>query len=138
MAGRNCAQVLADGRQCGAYATTGSTYCFTHDPDRVLQRSEARRAGGRAPRGRALASDSGEEQLAAVSVRSTQDVLLLVEATINDLRAGRVDPRVANGIGYLANLSVKVLEQTEIEHRLEALESVLDDDRRAAVARRRS
>ena len=66
------------------------------------------------------------------------DVLALLETTVNDLRAGRVDTKTANGIGYLANVAVKVIQQTDIEARLEALESVLDADRASALSRRRA
>lgn len=64
--------------------------------------------------------------------------LELMETTINDVRAGRLDVRVANAIGYLANVSVKVIQQTDIEARLEALESVLEPEHATMVQRRRA
>jgi hypothetical protein len=65
------------------------------------------------------------------------DVVTLVETTINDVRAGRVDVRVANAVGYLANVAIKAIEQSDLEARLEALESVLEPERRRSVALRK-
>ena len=45
--------------------------------------------------------------------------------------------RVANAVGYLANVAIKALEQADIESRLEALEAVLEPERKRAVALRR-
>jgi hypothetical protein len=72
-----------------------------------------------------------------LSVRSLGDVLTLVELTINDVRSGRVDVRVANAVGVLANVAARVIERSDLEARLEALESVLEPERRRAVAGRR-
>jgi hypothetical protein len=137
MTGRPCTQTLPDGRPCRGFATTGSEYCFAHDPARALQRSAAQRAGGKAPRGRSLPKSAVEVAPDPVAIRSNEDLLVLVETTINDLRTGRLDPRVSNAVGYLANVAVKILEQTEIETRLDALEAVLDPERQRAVALRR-
>jgi hypothetical protein len=70
-------------------------------------------------------------------VRSLGDVVALVEETINDVRCGRVDVRVANAVGYLANVALKAIAQSDLEVRLEALEAVLEPERRRAVSLRR-
>ena len=72
-----------------------------------------------------------------VRVRSIDDVLGLVEATINDVRTGQLDVRVANAVGYLANVAIRAIEQSDLAARLEALEAVLEPERRRAVATRR-
>ena len=58
-----------------------------------------------------------------VKVENCQDVRLLIAATINQVRKGAIDPRVANAVGYLANVFIKSVEQQEFEERLEALEN---------------
>jgi hypothetical protein len=73
----------------------------------------------------------------AATVRSLSDVVTLVEETINDVRCGRVDVRVANAVGYLANVALKAIAQSDLETRLEALEAVLEPERRRAVSQRR-
>jgi hypothetical protein len=130
MAGQHCAHVHPSGRSCGGFAIADSRFCFAHAPEQAEKRNEARRRGGRADRGATLAESS-------VSVRSLGDVVALVETTINDVRAGRVDVRVANAVGYLANVALKAISQTDLETRLEALEAVLEPKRRRAVSLRR-
>jgi len=130
MAGPRCAQVRPNGDPCGGFAINGGRYCFAHDPAQTDKRDAARRRGGQAGRVAVLpASD--------VQVRTLGDVVTLVEATINDVRTGRVDVRVANAVGYLANVAIRALEQADLEARLEALESVLTPERQQAAAWRR-
>ena len=130
MAGARCAQIHQSGKRCGGYAIAGSAYCFAHAPEQAAKRDAARRRGGQAGRMATLPAS-------AVTVRSLGDVVELVEATINDVRTGRVDVRIANSVGYLANVAIKAIAQSDLEARLEALESVLDPERRRAVVHRR-
>jgi len=127
MAARQCAYVHASDRACKGFAVTGSRFCFAHDPAQASKRDDARRRGGQAGKVKPLPEST-------LAVRSMGDVLKLIETTINDVRAGRVDVKVANAVGYLANVSVKVIQQADIEVRLEALESVLEPDRARLVA----
>ncbi len=130
MAGVRCAHVHQSGKRCGGYVIAGSAYCFAHAPEQATKRDDARRRGGQAGRMATVPAS-------AVTVRSLGDVVGLVEATINDVRTGRVDVRIANAVGYLANVAMKAIEQSDMEQRLGALEAVLDPDRARAVARRR-
>jgi hypothetical protein len=130
MAGQHCAHVHPSGRACGGFAIGGSQFCFAHTPRQDQKRSEARRRGGQAGRLATLPESN-------VSVRSLGDVLALVELTINDVRAGRVDVRIANAIGVLSNVAARVIQQSDLEARLEALESVLEPERRRSVSLRR-
>jgi len=130
MGGQRCAHAHPSGKSCGGFAVAGSRFCFAHDPTQAAKRDAARRRGGQAGRVVTLAESS-------IPVRSLGDVLALVEATINDVRAGRVDVRVANAVGYLANVAMKAIEQSDLEAHLEALESVLEPERRRAVSLRR-
>ncbi len=125
-----CTYIKPNKEKCRGYAVSGSKYCFAHDPTQEKKRKAAQRKGGEAGRVATLPESS-------LSVRNMSDVLGLMEMTINDVRAGRLDVKVANAIGYLANVSVKVIQQTDIEARLEALESVLEPERAAMIQRRR-
>lgn len=126
-----CAHIKANTERCGGYAVTGSTYCFAHDPAQATKRQDAQRKGGEAGRVATLPEST-------LSVGKMSDVLELMETTINDVRAGRLDVRAANAIGYLANVSVKVIQQTDIVARLEALESVREPEYATMVQRRRA
>lgn len=128
--GRRCGYVHPSGRPCGGFAVSGSDRCFAHAPEQAEKRAAARRRGGQAGKVAVLPSSD-------VPVRSLGDVVGLVEATINDVRCGRVDVRVANAVGVLANVAIKAIQQGELERRLEALEAVLEPDRARAVSSRR-
>ncbi|HEX2837183.1 MAG TPA: hypothetical protein VHN77_03545 [Phycisphaerales bacterium] len=58
-------------------------------------------------------------------MRSARDVCGLLSETIHDVRTGRVDPRIANTVGYLASVLVRALEVGELEERLAALEGAV-------------
>ena len=58
-------------------------------------------------------------------LKTVQDVTDLLAETINHLRAGRLDPRVANTVGYLATAMLKALQQGDVDGRLRAIEAVL-------------
>jgi hypothetical protein len=58
-------------------------------------------------------------------LRNTADVCELLSTTINEVRSGKVQPRIATAVGYLANILLGALEQGPLEDRLLALEAVL-------------
>jgi hypothetical protein len=60
-----------------------------------------------------------------VKIESCQDVAILISETINQVRRGELDPRVANAVGYLANVLIKAVEQGDTEKRLKDLEAAV-------------
>jgi hypothetical protein len=54
----------------------------------------------------------------------TNQVSVLLADSINRLRRGQLDPRVANAMGYLASVLLKALDQ-RLEERLAHLEAVI-------------
>jgi hypothetical protein len=52
------------------------------------------------------------------SLGNTTDVSAFLSDTINRLRRGQLDPRVANAMGYLTSVLLRSLEQGPIEERL--------------------
>lgn len=121
MVGR-CEHIKSDGQSCKAHATSGSAYCFFHDPGASEERTAAQRAGGQANRPTIV------REAQVRKLETSSDVAGLLAETINSLRRAELDPKVANSVGYLANILVKTLEQSEIADRLEALERVMDAD----------
>src|SRR6266496_3515358 len=59
-------------------------------------------------------------------LRNTIDVSALLAETINQVRRGVVDPRVANCMGQLASVMLRSLEQGPMEIRMARLETALD------------
>jgi len=118
----SCQAVKPDGSRCQAAALPGSGFCFFHDPALAAERRAAQSAGG--SRIKTLAADAPD-----VKVADCRDVVALISETINQVRKGQVDPRVANAVGYLANVLIKAVEQGELESRLAEVEAAIKGQR---------
>jgi hypothetical protein len=112
-----CQAVKPDGSRCRVAALQGSRFCFFHDPAKAADRRAAQSYGGSQNRMKTLDADAPD-----VKVQDCRDVVALVSDTINQVRKGQLDPRVANAVGYLANVLIKAVEQGELEGRLAGLE----------------
>jgi hypothetical protein len=106
-----------DGRPCQANAIARSGFCFFHDPERKSERLEAQRAGGRRNKGASLSPETPDRDL-----KSVGDVVTLLGTTINQVRRGQIDPRVANSVGYLSGILLKALDVDSLERRVSELE----------------
>jgi hypothetical protein len=115
-----CKRVKADGIRCRANALPASDYCFFHDPSRAAERKVAQRAGGSIGKTAVLPPGTADVPLSSVT-----DVVALLGQTINEVRRGEIDPKVANAIGYLVTGLLRTLEQGDIERRLEELETII-------------
>jgi hypothetical protein len=111
-----------DGKECGADAQSGKTMCIFHDPTRAADGRRARRMGGinRSRTAAVLPADVPDNPL-----RNTQDVSTLLAESINQVRRGELDPRVANSVGHLASILLGALQQGPLEERLARLEAAL-------------
>lgn len=118
--GKLCRGTRLDGAVCQATALVGSDFCFFHDPARAAERREAQALGGRQNRMRVLTEITPDFE-----IQDSEDVVALVSETINQVRKGKIDPRVANAVGYLANVLVKVFESQKLSTRVDKLEAVL-------------
>src|SRR5512133_1013146 len=96
--------------------------CIFHDPTRAADGRRARRMGGinRSRTAAVLPADAPDNPL-----RSTQDVSSLLGESINHVRKGQLDPRIANAVGYLASILLGALQQGPLEERLARIEAAL-------------
>jgi hypothetical protein len=117
---RSCKAATEDGQPCQAGVQAGSEFCFFHDPAKAAEREAAQRAGGSLGKAKVLPPDTQDVPLA-----STADAVRFLGLTINQVRRGEIDPRVANAIGYLSATLLRALEQGDIERRLAELESLI-------------
>ena len=53
------------------------------------------------------------------------DVVVLLADTIDHVRVGNMDPKVANSVGYLGGIILKALETEALEERLAAIEAAV-------------
>jgi hypothetical protein len=95
----------------------GSRYCFFHDPDAAAKRKAAQKAGGQGRQIKVLSPSAPDAKL-----KDARDAVNLLAETINQVRRGEIDPKVANAVGYLTGLLLKALYQTDLEQRVTALE----------------
>jgi hypothetical protein len=115
-----CEKIKSDGQRCRAMAIANSQYCFFHDPTVTETRKAAQRQGGQANGLEVLPAD-----VAGVPLHSGKDVAAFLAETINQVRKGRVSPKVASTVGYLSSLLMKALDTTDLEERLARVEQVL-------------
>lgn len=110
------------GRAVAPRLSLSNGLCVFHDPAKASDGQRARRAGGitRSCPAAVLPSDTPDHAL-----RNVSDVSALLTDSINRLRRGQLDPRVANAMGYLTGVLLRALEQGPVEERLAKIEAAL-------------
>jgi hypothetical protein len=122
---RLCAAVKRNAERCRTAALSGSDFCYFHDPAIAAERRDSQASGGSRHRIRTLDSTAPD-----VQIERCADVVVLVTQTINQVRKGAIDPRIANAVGYLANVVIKAFEREDLETRIERLEELLENRER--------
>lgn len=115
---KKCQFVKSDGQECMAHPMKDSDFCFTHNPEMEAERRLAVSNGGSAPR-------KAYEALPEVKIQNAKDVATLLSMTISEVRAGTVELRVANCIGYLSGHLLKAFEISDLEGRLKEVENII-------------
>jgi hypothetical protein len=62
-------------------------------------------------------------------VKSVDDVMNLIEATINSVRSGEMSVQVASNVGRLASLALKAIEVGELDKKMDLVNSVINERR---------
>ena len=115
-----CQEFKPDGAPCRARTLLGKSFCFFHDPAATEKRKAASSRGG------AKKSCPVPDRAAIdIPLSNRDDVAALLTKTINQLRQGAIDPKIANGIGFLVGIWLRVTETNALEDRLAALETVV-------------
>ena len=113
-----CQFIKSNQNQCKANAMRDSEFCFTHNP----KAEEAKRAavikGGESPK-------KNYNPLRPIKLNSNKSVVNLLATTINEVRQGEIDLRVANCIGYLSRHLIKALETANLEERICEIEKMI-------------
>jgi len=119
-----CEHKKRDGSQCKAPALNEKTRCAFHaEPGRAAE------LGSRGGRRRALCSVDNLKDFAAP--KTAADVCELLAESMIEIRLGKLDPRVANALGYLSASYLRALEVSDLEARFNALERVQQVQERA-------
>lgn len=117
---KQCEFIKQNGEQCGAYAGENSVYCISHNPEMQDVKRAAVQKGGAAENYQKL-----NLELTPFTIDSPSDVSSAVVQTINELRSGKVPPKIANTIGYLLGIALKAFEVAEIDRKIEAIDRVI-------------
>jgi hypothetical protein len=125
-----CQFIKEDESQCGAMSIKEATFCFSHNPDTQQEKQLAVQKGG-------FASKKTDINLMPVDIKTPQQVTALLEDTINRVRSGEVPPNIANTIGYLAGHMLKALEVSNVDERVEMIESILLERKTSIKGRQR-
>lgn len=112
-----CQLKKLDGSPCGSNAMTKSHFCYFHNPAIPEEKKKTERVRG----GRNNAAKV-ESTLCPLKIKHPADVVKLITGTIDEVRSGKIDVRVANCLGFLSTQLLKALETAEFEERLSILE----------------
>ena len=118
-----CQALNSEGKPCGAAAMPGGLCFFHANPKKAAQLG---RIGGRS---------HGRAASALADPLPKLDTLIAVQETISqvigEVRAGKLDPKVAASITPLLHLQWQVLEVTTALRRVAELEEILDANQEA-------
>lgn len=112
-----CKALTRAGKACRAAAMAGGLCFFHGNPKKA---AELGRIGGR--KNRRVVPDAAASLLlleTAIEVKKTTAQL------IADVYAGRIDPRIASGLAQLLSLQLRVIETSDLEHRLRAVDRLI-------------
>lgn len=115
-----CQFIKPDTTQCKANAMIGAEFCFTHNPDVQDEKEMAVIKGGLA-----LKPRKDAELMPHISIKNVDDVMALIEDTLNRVRTEPMTHQKANCIGYLANIAIKALEVGELDDKLDLVNSII-------------
>ena len=102
-----------------------SEFCYMHNP-KISKRDKnvAQSKGGQAN------AISVKMPLEPLKITEAKDVIGLLVETINQVRAGVIEVRLANCLGVLSAHLTRVFEIMDFERRLEDLEEVAEKHKR--------
>ena len=124
MENKKCRHIKDDGQPCGAYAMTGSEYCYLHNP--AISDDKKRIAQVKGGEARALTI---AEPLPYMMLENPHDAIILIADTINRVRAGELDVRIANCIGVLSGHLIKAFETAQLKDKVEMIDRIVLEKR---------
>jgi len=116
-----CKHIKDNGKQCKANAMDNG-YCYLHNPDISEEEKKMARVRGGENNAVLIGEIMGESK-----IRTSEDIVDLMESVINKVKQGVLDVRVANTLGYLAGVTQKSIKEVEVESRLKRIEDIIRD-----------
>ena len=119
-----CVYVKEGGLDCNANSMTGSDYCYLHNPEIPEESKKQAQAKGGEARSLTL-----EKPLPELPLNTPNDAVVLVADTIKRVRAGELDIKTANCIGFLSDKLLKAFEVSRLNEKVEYIERVIVEKR---------
>lgn len=133
MTGPRCRGVREDGAPCGAPRMRESEYCFWHAPEHAEEAAEARRLGGlRRRKERTVEGAYDLDGLDDVQLARRWIKIAAVDTLAQENSIAR-----SRTLAYLATVTLRAHEQTELEERLRAVEEAMKPRASQRTGRRR-
>lgn len=108
-----CSEKSASGQPCKAAPLRGKMRCSFHSGD------NAKRLGSRGGHRRAIYGPENLEKVGAPE--NALDMKRLLALTIMEVREGKLDPKIANAIGFLSASFLSTLEVADFHEKLTTL-----------------
>jgi hypothetical protein len=103
-----CQKEKRDGSRCGARALSGKKHCALHaDPGRAVE------LGSKGGRRRAVYKPEDLKEFPAP--KNAADLRDLLAESIIEIRTGRMDPKMANALGYIGASYLRAIEVADLE-----------------------
>lgn len=115
-----CEKIKGDGQQCDANAVKESEYCYFHNPD--ISDEEKREAQSNGGKTKALTL---KDPLPEIKLATPDDAVMLIADTIKRVRAGELDIRTANCLGFLSDKLLKAFEVSQLNSRVDLVGQVI-------------
>jgi len=112
---RACLAETKQGGACRAFPLDDG-YCFIHSPNRTAEVRQARRKGAQAA-GQRRVSEGRRKKLDSAS-----DLIRFTAGVVQDVLSGAVGPDVARACLYGISIQRQLIEASDLERRLVALE----------------
>ena len=120
-----CSFTKDSGDACEANAVKDSEFCYFHNPD--ISDEEKREAQTKGGANRALTIAN---PLPAMQIAEPEDAITLITDTINRVRAGELDIRTANCLGFLADKLLNAFEVVKLKDKVEFIERVIGNKKK--------
>lgn len=117
---KRCNFIKPDGKNCNAWPMSNSEFCFTHNPETRKAKRKAVIKGGKANKRQTVS-------LEEVKIENPKDIVILIGKTINEVRRGMVDVKIANCVFYGTGQFIKAFEIADLEERVMNIEKVIEE-----------
>jgi hypothetical protein len=106
---------------CNSWATSDG-FCFTHSPLYAEKRLLAQSKGGSVGKD---PKDRLSVDLEPINIQNPKEIIVLLSQTIDHVRLGQMDTKIANCIGNLSNYLIRVMELVSLEERINIIEATI-------------